>query len=117
MAGKTGTTNDTRDAWFSGYGGHVVAVAWIGYDQNHSLGKKETGSRAALPIWRDFMKVALQNTPEVEYLTPAGVIAADIDSDGRLSATDSADTRREYFYEEYLPESGESNESGLGDLF
>ena len=117
LAGKTGTTNNTRDAWFSGYGGHVVAVAWIGYDQNHSLGKKETGSRAALPIWRDFMKVALQNTPEVEYLTPAGVIAADIDSDGRLAAADSADTRREYFYEEYLPESGESNESGLGDLF
>ena len=81
---KPAPTNDTRDAWFSGYGGHVVAVAWIGYDQNHSLGKKETGSRAALPIWRDFMKVALQNTPEVEYLTPAGVIAADIDSDGRL---------------------------------
>ena len=58
LAGKTGTTNDTIDAWFCGYGGGVVATAWVGFDQPRSLGKLETGGRAALPIWRDFMRAA-----------------------------------------------------------
>ena len=105
LAGKTGTTNDTRDAWFAGFGGNVVAVAWIGYDQLKSLGKKETGGRAALPIWSGFMASALKNTPEVEYLPAPGIVIANIDKNGYLlsSEDDSQTGRQEYFYQEYLP--------------
>ena len=106
VAGKTGTTNNLVDAWFAGYGGNLVAVAWIGYDQVRSLGRGETGSRAALPIWTAFMAKALAHTPEVEYLQPPNIIAADIDRDsGRLlSAGEEAEKMRlEYFYQEFLP--------------
>ncbi|MGU9952003.1 MAG: penicillin-binding protein 1A [Gammaproteobacteria bacterium WSBS_2016_MAG_OTU1] len=105
LAGKTGTTNGFHDAWFAGFGGNVVAVSWIGYDQLRSLGKKETGARAALPIWIDFMKTALKGRSEVEYLPPPGIIIADIDREsGRLlSAGESDKGRREYFYQELLP--------------
>ncbi len=105
LAGKTGTTNDTRDAWFAGFGGNIVAAAWIGYDQLRSLGKRETGGRAALPIWGDFMAAALAGRPVVEYLPPAGVVAADIDGKSGLllSADSAAGGRREYFYQELLP--------------
>ena len=105
LAGKTGTTNDTRDAWFAGYGGGVVAVSWIGYD-DHSipLGKNETGGRAALPIWRDFMGAALAGRPEAKYAPPANVIAMDIRAaDGEPAGPDDDDAISEYFYAEFLP--------------
>ena len=110
LAGKTGTTNDTRDAWFAGFAGNITAAAWIGYDQLKSLGKNEDGSRAALPIWIDFMRDALRGRPTVEYLPPPGIIIADIDpGSGRLlSAADGQGGRREYFYEELLPSSAEN---------
>lgn len=106
LAGKTGTTNDTRDAWFAGYGGGVVAVAWIGYDALQSLGENETGGVAALPIWGNFMAQALNGRPVVEYLPPPGVIAADVDrrTGDLLLAGDAASARSEYFYEEMLPQ-------------
>jgi penicillin-binding protein 1A len=59
LAGKTGTTNDFTDAWFVGFSPSTTTGVWIGYDEKKSLGAKETGARAALPIWIDFMKVAL----------------------------------------------------------
>ncbi len=103
LAGKTGTTNDARDAWFAGYGGDIVAAAWLGYDQFRPLGKKETGGRAALPVWRLFMGEALAGRAEADYLPPPGVVAAEIDAEtGRLSLGGEG-ARREYFYEEYLP--------------
>ncbi len=64
LAGKTGTTNDTRDAWFAGYTPDLVAVAWVGFDQPRSLGGSETGGAAALPIWINFMATALDGLPE-----------------------------------------------------
>ncbi len=105
LAGKTGTTNDTRDAWFAGFGGNIAAAAWIGYDQLRSLGNKETGARAALPIWGDFMAEALAGRAVVEYVPPPGVIAADINTENGLllSADSPSSGRREYFYEELLP--------------
>lgn len=105
IGGKTGTTNDTRDAWFAGFGGDITAVAWVGYSQPKSLGKKETGARAALPIWIDFMTAALLRRPEVSYTMPGGVIAVDVGrQSGKLLPPNSAETpRREYFYTEYLP--------------
>jgi penicillin-binding protein 1A len=79
LAGKTGTTNNSYDAWFAGYGGHIVGVSWIGYDKPRSLGAKETGGGLALPIWIRYMKVALKNQPIVDRKKPAGV--SDLDGD------------------------------------
>jgi len=74
IAGKTGTTTDAVDGWFGGYGGGIVAVAWMGYDDPKSLGSREFGSSLALPIWIDYMKVALVKRPVVERAVPEGVV-------------------------------------------
>jgi penicillin-binding protein 1A len=74
IAGKTGTTSDAIDGWFAGYGGNVVAVAWMGYDEPRSLGGREFGATLALPIWIDYMQVALARRPEVERPAPEGVM-------------------------------------------
>jgi penicillin-binding protein 1A len=75
IAGKTGTTSDAMDGWFSGYGGNVVAVAWMGYDEPKSLGGKEFGATVALPIWIDYMRVALaKKPPQEERPQPDGVV-------------------------------------------
>jgi len=74
IAGKTGTTSDTVDGWFSGYGGNVVAVAWMGYDDPRSLGGREFGATLALPIWIDYMKVALAKRPQAERAEPEGLV-------------------------------------------
>ncbi|WP_020652125.1 penicillin-binding protein 1A [Massilia niastensis] len=74
IAGKTGTTSDAFDGWFAGYGGKVVAVAWMGYDEPRSLGGKEFGSTLALPIWIDYMRVALAKVPQQERVAPEDVM-------------------------------------------
>lgn len=74
LAGKTGTTNDSHDAWFAGYGGGLVAVAWMGFDQPRPLGERETGGGLALPIWMNYMEVALKDRPEVVPPMPEGVV-------------------------------------------
>jgi penicillin-binding protein 1A len=74
LAGKTGTTNDSKDVWFDGYTPDLVAVTWVGYDQPRSLGR-QFGATLALPIWIDFMKVALTNLPERQLPMPEGVVA------------------------------------------
>jgi len=79
LAGKTGTTNDQRDAWFNGYNQHIVAVAWVGFDDNRTLGKKEVGGRVALPAWMEFMKVALKEIPDDPPKMPSSLIVARID--------------------------------------
>ncbi len=73
IAGKTGTTNDSIDAWFAGYHPKLVGVAWIGFDKPRNLGNKETGGGLALPIWIGYMQKALQNAPAIEREMPAGV--------------------------------------------
>ena len=80
IGGKTGTTNDQRDAWFSGYNDQIVATAWVGFDTPRSLGRKETGGRAALPIWIDYMKVALENRDISPQYIPSGIVSVRIDS-------------------------------------
>ena len=105
LAGKTGTTNDQRDAWFSGFNTQKVAVAWIGYDDVRSLGERETGSRAALPVWIRFMEKALAGTPESPLAQPPGLISARIDAQsGLLARADSPDAVFELFREGNLPE-------------
>jgi penicillin-binding protein 1A len=79
IAGKTGTTNDSHDAWFAGYNPRVSAVAWIGFDNPKSLGDRETGGGLALPVWINFMSVALRGVPEIPRKTPAGVSEFDGD--------------------------------------
>jgi penicillin-binding protein 1A len=77
VAGKTGTTNDSHDAWFAGYGGGIVGVAWIGFDQPRNLGERETGGGLALPIWLDYMSSALKGLPIVEREAPPDVVTID----------------------------------------
>jgi penicillin-binding protein 1A len=74
IAGKTGTTNDSHDAWFAGYGGDLVAVSWMGFDQPRALGDRETGGGLALPIWISYMAKALSGVPEVVREMPSGVV-------------------------------------------
>ncbi len=100
LAGKTGTTSDSMDAWFAGFHPTLVGVTWVGYDTPHSLGEKETGGGAALPIWIGYMQKILKDVPEVEYTIPEHVITARINDNG---LRDSSGNRIEYFYEENLP--------------
>ena len=76
LAGKTGTTNDSRDAWFAGYATGVAGVAWLGYDRPRSLGERETGGGLALPIWIDYLKDVLPEVPQKERPVPHGVVQA-----------------------------------------
>ncbi|MEI8075918.1 MAG: penicillin-binding transpeptidase domain-containing protein, partial [Bacteroidota bacterium] len=72
--GKTGTTNDSMDAWFAGYQPTLTAITWIGYDTPHKLGDRETGGGLSLPVWISFMETALKNVPVMEPAAPEGVV-------------------------------------------
>ena len=74
LAGKTGTTNDSLDAWFAGYQPKLVGIAWIGYDQPKNLGNRETGGGLALPIWMGYMQKVLKNVPMEERVVPDGMV-------------------------------------------
>ncbi|MFN7643464.1 MAG: penicillin-binding protein 1A [Burkholderiales bacterium] len=74
LAGKTGTTNDSHDAWFAGYSPKVAGVAWVGFDQPRKLGDRETGGGLALPIWINYMAVALRSVPDKPVEPPSGVV-------------------------------------------
>jgi len=100
LAGKTGTTNDYVDAWFAGYCQNLVAVTWVGFDQPHSLGQGETGSRAALPIWMSYMAKVLPSIPEEPYPVPPGIVTRVIDPQTGALADNGI---VEYFYEEHQP--------------
>jgi len=80
LAGKTGTTNGPRDAWFSGYSSHLVATAWVGFDDNSMLGRNEYGGSSALPIWIEFMGAALADKPQIQRPQPNGIVMVKIDA-------------------------------------
>ncbi len=84
VGGKTGSTNDHRDAWFSGFGGSLATVVWVGRDDNRSLGYREYGGRAALPVWIDYMRVALQDMPIAPNEPPEGMVKVSVSASGRL---------------------------------
>ena len=113
LAGKTGTTNEGRDAWFSGYNGDIVATAWVGFDRLDPLGAGETGSSAALPVWLEFMREALQDRPEHALPQPEGLVTVRIDPTTGL-VTDPSNPRAvfEVFLEDEVPPSDEGNGSG-----
>jgi penicillin-binding protein 1A len=79
LAGKTGTSNASKDTWFAGYSTDIVAVVWVGYDDGKPLGAGETGATAALPAWIDFMRAAHEHKPASEFPRPSGVKVVTID--------------------------------------
>lgn len=86
IAGKTGTTNDRRDAWFCGFNSALVGAAWVGFDQEKSLGPGEEGSRTALPMWIYFMAEALNGVPEQRRVPPPGLVTMRISADSGFAA-------------------------------
>jgi len=103
LAGKTGTTNGLVDAWFAGYNPSQVAVAWMGYDKPKSLGTHETGGRAALPIWIDYMSSALRGLPDSPYSPPEGIASIKINQETGMRVDESQPGFYEYFYHEFPP--------------
>jgi penicillin-binding protein 1A len=107
IAGKTGTTNESRDAWFNGFTQHLVATVWVGYDQERSLGETEEGSRTALPIWIYFMREALEGVPEERRPMPDGLVTLRISPDtGTLASAENPDAILETFMVNHLPAAG-----------
>lgn len=123
LAGKTGTTNQQKDAWFSGFNRNLVATAWVGFDQPAPLGRREYGGTAALPIWIDFMREALRDKPESAPQRPDSVVRARIDpATGLLAYEGQPDAINEYFSEDSAPRRrarlpGESANQVLESLF
>ncbi|MGD8387834.1 MAG: PBP1A family penicillin-binding protein [Desulfobacteraceae bacterium] len=109
-AGKTGTTNDLRDAWFMGFTPGLVTGVWVGYDDRIPMGRGETGSRAASPIWLQFMQSVLEGTPVKDFQVPQGVVFAKIDAkEGLLASAHSEKTVFQAYKEgsepqKYVPE-------------
>ncbi len=104
IAGKTGTTNDGRDAWFSGFTPDLVATAWVGFDQERPLGPEEEGARTALPMWIYFMREALAGRPERRLPMPDGVVTARVTFDPGAFGDDAPPASAfEYFLADHLP--------------
>ncbi|HSC74823.1 MAG TPA: penicillin-binding protein 1A [Pseudomonadales bacterium] len=112
IAGKTGTTNGPTDAWFVGYNPNITTAAWLGFDDNTLLGKREYGGTAALPIWMTFMREALHDLPIVERTMPAGLTTARIDPDtGQPASADRSDAIFEIFRSNQSIDSTDGRES------
>jgi penicillin-binding protein 1A len=104
LSGKTGTSNDRRDAWFGGFNADLAAIVWVGYDDDVDLGPGEEGSRTALPIWIDFARVAFKGLPNHRMPMPEGIVSRKINRDTGCPA-DAGDrnTMFEYFREGHVP--------------
>lgn len=109
IAGKTGTTNDEADAWFVGFQREIAAAVWVGYDRPQRLGRGEGGSRAALPVWIDFMRDALTDVPQAFMPRPEGLVDVRVDADsGLLAHPDADNVVFETLPEELLPDMEEA---------
>lgn len=105
LAGKTGTTNDQHDAWFSGYTSNLVTTAWVGFDKPQPLGARETGGRAALPMWIEYMRTALKGLPVLVPEQPPGLVTVRIDPEtGLLARAGHPDAIFETFRQENIPQ-------------
>ncbi len=117
-AGKTGTTDDYRDAWFVGYTPQVITGVWVGYDKPRPGGKGFTGGAVAAPIWERFMRKAVASKPAVDFARPDTVVAVEIDPTTGFLATPDCPTRRDEYYisgtepDEYCPKHGGDTEAG-----
>ena len=103
LAGKTGTAQEQRDAWFVGYSPDLVAAAWTGFDNHDRMGREETGAHAALPIWLGFMQQALKDRPALDFAPPPGIISVRIDPRSGKLAADEYSGRMEYFVDGTQP--------------
>jgi penicillin-binding protein 1A len=113
VAGKTGTTNDRRDTWFTGFNPDLVATAWVGYDQERSLGAGEEGGHTALPVWLYFMGEALAGRPEHRLPQPEGIVTARISpATGELASANDPEAMFEMFLAGRLPGAGGASSSG-----
>ncbi|HTN32703.1 MAG TPA: penicillin-binding protein 1A [Marinobacter sp.] len=116
IAGKTGTTNEQKDTWFAGFNHKIATTVWVGFDQPAPLGKREFGASTALPIWIDYMKVALKGTPPATMTRPNGIVNIRIDSKTGKRARPGEDGVFEIFKEEDAPpplaSEDDSNHSG-----
>lgn len=112
VAGKTGTTNEYRDAWFIGYTPDLVAGVWVGYDDMRPIGQHETGARAALPVWLSFMK-SIELGDVIDFNVPEGIVAKYVDkTTGLLSEKGIPNSILEYFIEGTEPKEFSSYEEG-----
>jgi len=113
LAGKTGTTNQSKDTWFNGFTQNLVGTVWVGFDQERSLGEAEEGARTALPIWIQFMREALKGVPEKRRTMPDGLVTLRISPDtGMLASGENPDAILETFMTDHLP--GTSDTGGEG---
>ena len=113
LAGKTGTTNEA-DTWFNGYQKTLVATVWVGFSDHRPVGDNEYGSNSPLPIWMDFMKVALQGVPEETREQPPGVVTMRIDpKTGDPASPDEQNAIFEYFLAEHVPTNRPANPVGV----
>jgi len=103
LAGKTGTTNQQRDAWFNGFSPKITTITWVGFDDSKPLGKKETGGRTSLPMWIDYMKTALQEHPEESFTPPKGIVKSYINPTTGLPEKPTKKGIWEYFRQELAP--------------
>ena len=116
LSGKTGTSNDRRDAWFGGFNGDLASIVWVGYDDDLPLGPGEEGSRTALPVWIEFMREALRGVPENQMPMPAGIVSVLIDREtGCPARAGQNNVTFEVFREEHVPECETIEE--LPDIF
>lgn len=100
VAGKTGTTNDVKDAWFIGYSTDIACAVWVGYDDTLPLGKQESGAVTALPAWTDFMAAAHKNRPHTRFVRPSSILTVHVDpASGLLAGPGQAESH----LEEFLP--------------
>ena len=115
LAGKTGTTNDQKDSWFSGYNGDFVTTVWAGFDQPQSLGRTEYGGTVALPIWIRYMDVALDKLPEHMQPEPPGLLNLRIDPETGLAASSGTPGAFfELFKKEFPPQQAVATPEGAG---
>ena len=116
IAGKTGTTNDQYDAWFSGFNPDLVATAWIGFDEFRPLGKRETGASAALPMWIAYMKEALEGVRQREIPPPEGIVTVRIDPEsGELAGASHEGAVFESFRTERVPTNRVAERTSSGE--
>ena len=116
LAGKTGTTNDQKDAWFSGFNGEIVTTVWVGFDNSKPLGKRETGAGAALPMWIDYMRVALEDSPVSTMERPDGLVTVRIDpTTGMLAGADNPNAVFETFPAGNVPKAATTRYTSPGN--
>jgi penicillin-binding protein 1A len=120
IAGKTGTTNDQRDAWFNGFNGDLETTVWVGFDQDRSLGEGEQGGRTAVPAWTYFMHEALAGAPKHGVPVPDGIVTVRISPEtGLLASSDNPNGIMEKFIEGNLPKpeayEGPNNPNPMND--